>query len=184
MASYDYYNGGQPYRNPTPQSSYPGYNAQSSSLPEPPPYSAQQHLGSNPQRQHGASPSPSPFETVFDDHVYPASTHQTPASSQQNLGHQDTGYHGLGRTPSQDTINNNNNDGIPLQDRAGKDPLADAPDHVYEAPRRKKAKKAAVRFGELGMFGANSKRIPWVVYLFSIVQIGVFIGEIVKNCVF
>ena len=76
---------------------------------------------------------------------------------------------------------NNSNNGIPLQDRMPKDSAADATDHVYEAPPRKKAKKAAVRFGELGMFGANSKRIPWVVYLFSIVQVGVFIGEIVKN---
>ena len=80
----------------------------------------------------------------------------------------------------------NSNDNIPLQDRAGKDAVDPAlNDHVYDAPgetrqtRRKKAKK--VPLGALGMFGADKKRIPWVVYIFTVVQIAVFVGEIVKN---
>jgi hypothetical protein len=32
------------------------------------------------------------------------------------------------------------------------------------------------------MIGAdNAKRIPWVVYFFSIVQVAVFIGEVARN---
>lgn len=70
---------------------------------------------------------------------------------------------------------------IPLQDRNGKDAVSEMEDHVYEAPKRKEKKKQGVRFGELGMFGAYGNRIPWVVYIFSIAQIGVFIGELVDN---
>lgn len=59
-------------------------------------------------------------------------------------------------------------------------------DHIYDAPGgrsgSKKKKKKGVGLGELGMFGADKKRIPWVVYIFTLVQIGVFIGEIVRNC--
>jgi hypothetical protein len=69
-------------------------------------------------------------------------------------------------------------DDIPLRDRTAKDG-GDMADHVYDRPRRQKSRK--VRFGELGMFGANSKRQPWVVYFFTLVQIAVFIGELVRN---
>lgn len=69
---------------------------------------------------------------------------------------------------------------IPLQDRSGKDTTSEMDDHVYEAAPKKK-KKQGVRFGELGMFGAYGNRIPWVVYIFTAVQIGVFIGELVDN---
>ncbi|KAF3770772.1 rhomboid-domain-containing protein, partial [Cryphonectria parasitica EP155] len=68
---------------------------------------------------------------------------------------------------------------IPLQDRTNKDQMDDA-DHVYEAPK-KRPKKQGVRFGELGMFGAYANRIPWVVYIFTFVQISVFIGELADN---
>lgn len=71
---------------------------------------------------------------------------------------------------------------IPLQDRNGKDAVSEMEDHVYEAPKRRETKKKqGVRFGELGMFGAYGNRIPWVVYIFSIAQIGVFIGELADN---
>jgi hypothetical protein len=73
-------------------------------------------------------------------------------------------------------------DDIPLQSQSrtsAKD--TEMQDHVYDAPQRPRKRKGAVRFGELGMFGANAKRIPWVVYFFTIVQVAVFIGEIVKN---
>jgi hypothetical protein len=55
-------------------------------------------------------------------------------------------------------------------------------DHIYDAPgRNRKGKKGKVRLGELGMLGANNKRIPWVVYIFSVVQIAVFIACIARN---
>ena len=31
------------------------------------------------------------------------------------------------------------------------------------------------------MFGASKKKIPFVVYTFTVIQIAVFIGEIIKN---
>lgn len=144
-------------RQPTGYSS--AYGAPAS---EPPSYTSNQHLGTQypPAAQHNISPVSSananPFDTPFDDHA---------ASSRQNLTGMASG----------------SND-IPLQDRAVKSPT-DEPDHVYEAPR-KRSKKQGVRFGELGMFGAYGNRIPWVVYIFTVVQIGVFIGELIDNCMF
>lgn len=133
---------------------------------QPPSYTGQQHLGTQ-QPSHDASPlsatSASPFDTPFDD---PAS------SSRHNLN---------GRGASADNMYGQN--AIPLQDRNGKDPVDDMEDHVYEAApkKREKKKQQGVRFGELGMFGAYGNRIPWVVYIFTAVQIGVFIGELVDN---
>lgn len=167
-----------PYGAPAPSlySNAPSYST------NPPSYTTQQHLGTQPP---GQEPSPvstksvSPFDTVFDDHAYPATSYQSAGSSRQHLTGQDTSYHGSNGSPSDDR--GHPQDAIPLQDRGAKDPSDDL-DHVYEAPqRRRKEKKQGVRFGELGMFGAYGNRIPWVVYIFTVVQVGVFIGEIVKN---
>lgn len=126
-----------------------------------PSYTGQQHLG-NQQPAHDASPHSatpaSPFDTPFDD----------PKSSQQNLNDR-SGSHG-------DMYGQN---AIPLQDRSGKDAVSEMDDHVYDAAPKKK--KQGVKFGELGMFGAYGNRIPWVVYIFTVIQIGVFIGELVDN---
>lgn len=99
------------------------------------------------------------------------------------LSHQDTGYHGHSPV-SPDDMYNRPTDDIPLQDHAQRLPSKDAEmqDHVYEASQSRKPRKARVRFGELGMMGSGRKKIPFVVYFFTLVQIGVFIGEIVKNC--
>ncbi|KAL1869712.1 hypothetical protein VTK73DRAFT_2953 [Phialemonium thermophilum] len=174
MAANDYYNS-KPLPHPSPQPSHYAYGGPSSyDSPSPPPYSSP-HYNRTPARP---TPSPSPFETPFDDHVYPSSSyHPTPYQSQQQLGQQDPAYHDLSSVPSDGMAYNHNVDDIPLQTRPPKD--SDVNDHVYEAPRRRKPRK--VRFGELGMFGADSKRIPWVVYVFTVAQVAVFIGEIVKN---
>lgn len=79
---------------------------------------------------------------------------------------------------------NHPTDDIPLQEHGNnrnsvKD--QDIQDHVYDAPQRQKTRKGRVRFGELGMLGNNPKKIPFVVYAFTIIQVGVFIAEIVKN---
>ena len=77
---------------------------------------------------------------------------------------------------------NHPTDDIPLQDRSSANKYGDMTDHVYEAPQRqKKPRRGRVRIGELGMLGANAKRIPWVVYVFTVIQVAVFIAEIVKN---
>lgn len=143
---------------------YAGAGAAGSYYANAPSYTGQQHLGTQ-QPSYDASPlsatSASPFETPFDD---PAS------SSRQNLNE---------RTASSDNMYGQN--AIPLQDRNGKDAVSEMGDHVYEAPKKRGKKKQGVRFGELGMFGAYGNRIPWVVYIFTAAQIGVFIGELVDN---
>ncbi|KAF2964957.1 hypothetical protein GQX73_g8615 [Xylaria multiplex] len=134
--------------------------------------------------QQGTTPA-SPFETVFDDHVYPSQTHARPAldsvgTSQQSFA-QDTRYHGPG-SPSGSPIST---DEIPLRQH-NKPPgyLNDSTDHVYDAdpvPRRHGAATGrGIRFGQLGMLGSEKRRIPIVVYLFSIIQVAVFIAELVK----
>jgi hypothetical protein len=72
-------------------------------------------------------------------------------------------------------------DDIPLQNRSLKDNEAEPNDHVYEGRQRGTRRRTGVGFGDLGMFGANAKRIPWCVYFFTIAQVAVFIGEIVRN---
>lgn len=124
----------------------------------------------------------SPFETVFDDPVRLNAPKSHAAGSSSPALHHDTGYYGPSAGPHVA-------EEIPLQDHpASKND--GVTDHVYDAlgpdgnarpsaaPRRSRGK---VRIGELGMFGANRKRIPWVVYFFTAVQVIVFIAEIIRN---
>lgn len=168
MSANEYYS-----QKPLPDTGYyVGHAAASSSTPAPSYSSQQQHLAPGDRPPPGASPSP--FDTVFDDHVYPASTYQTtPASSQHRLSQQDTSYPGPSPVHSDD---------IPLQNQAQRYPSKDAEmqDHVYDASQSR-ARRARVRFGELGMLGSNRKKIPFVVYFLTLVQVAVFIGELVKN---
>ncbi|ROW06072.1 hypothetical protein VMCG_04507 [Cytospora schulzeri] len=155
----------------------PSMYSNAPSYSSPPSYTTEQHLGTQPTGQDvspASHQSASPFDTAFDDHAYPATAYQSASSSRQHLTEQDTVY----RSPSDDNLHSH--DAIPLQDRNAKDPTEDI-DHVYEAPRRNK--KQGVGFGELGMFGAYSNRIPWVTYIFTVAQIGVFIGEIAQNAI-
>ncbi|KAL2021492.1 hypothetical protein VTK56DRAFT_7125 [Thermocarpiscus australiensis] len=186
MSANDYYSQ-KPLADATyPQ--YPGYysgqGASSSSTPAPP-YGSQHHLAPGDRPSQGVSPSP--FETVFDDHVYPASSHQslhTPASSQHPLSGVDTSYHGSSPVPSEDMAYQHPTDDIPLQSQTQRLPSKDTEmqDHVYPAAAQAgKPRRGRVRFGELGMLGAGRNKIPFVVYFFTIVQVAVFIGEIVKN---
>ncbi|KAK3946081.1 putative rhomboid family membrane protein [Diplogelasinospora grovesii] len=197
MDANEYYSR-KPLPSPSPQQHPSQYqygvpaSSAASTYSTPPSYSSQPHLAAHDRPPQSASPAPnayshSPFETVFDDHVYPASSHQTPSSSQHQLSQQqDPDYHRLSRTPSEEMAYNHPTDDIPLQNQSQRDPTKDGDmeDHVYDAPQqnqRRKSRKGRVQFGELGMLGANSKKIPWVVYLFTVVQVAVFIGEIVKN---
>ncbi|KAL2136793.1 hypothetical protein VTI74DRAFT_1445 [Chaetomium olivicolor] len=170
--------------NPQNTGYYSGYPNSSSYSTPAPPYSSQSHLAPGDRPSQGVSASPSPFETVFDDHVYPASTHHTtPASSQHRLSHQDTGYHGHSPVSPNDMAYNHPPDDIPLQDHPQRQPAKDTEmqDHVYDVSQKKKPRKGRVRFGELGMLGSGRNKIPFVVYFFTIVQVAVFIAEIVKN---
>jgi len=98
--------------------------------------------------------------------------------------HQDSGsaYYGAGAATTSPVDRPYPAEDIPLQERSSKDPEQN--DHIYDAPsRRGKSKKHKVRGGQLGMAGSDKKRIPWVVYIFTAAQIGVFIGEIVRNAI-
>jgi len=182
MAANEYYNQKplpDPTYRPTEYGGYGDHHGSSAYSPysaAPPSY----HTQTSPVNNH----RPSPFETPFDDHVYPASTH-SPSSSQNKLSQHDSGYSRLSRVSSEDMAYNHRADDIPLEPQGLNRPNKDAEmqDHVYEAPQRKKSKsQRRVRFGELGMMGSNAKRIPLVVYAFTIRQGAVFIAEIVKNC--
>ncbi|KAJ0324141.1 hypothetical protein Brms1b_001388 [Colletotrichum noveboracense] len=110
------------------------------------------------------------------------------AYAQPNPYAQDTAYYG-NQAVSPDSSRPHVADDIPLQSRQEtqpKDVEMNDNDHVYDAPqgsRRSKSRrdKSKVGFGQLGMFGADRKGIPWVVYVFTLVQVAVFIAEIVKN---
>lgn len=238
MASNDYYHVNKPpaAASPSPAPYYGGgaYNniPSTSSTPAPPYSSIPNAPGASqpPPRQNTVSP----FESVFDDHVYPVDStqdgfrHNSHTQSPHNMNSMnvepqrmntmntvDTAYGGHGQTPynphdmhqpnpyaqqdtayysqssiSPDASRQNVADDIPLQSRQPTQPHKDVEmndnDHVYDAPqgsRRSKSRrdKKKVGFGQLGMFGADRKGIPWVVYIFTLVQVAVFIAEIVKN---
>ncbi|ORY64273.1 uncharacterized protein BCR38DRAFT_210851 [Pseudomassariella vexata] len=130
-----------------------------------------------------AAPIVSPFDTDFDDHVYPMHSQQ---HSQQSFA-QDTRYH----SPAPGNVSPVGDD-IPLrhQDSNGNKigtagiPL-DSADHVYDAPEHgpqqgRSRGRRRLQYGELGMLGAGKRRIPLIVYFFSVVQLAVFVGELVK----
>ncbi len=116
MSANEYYNNGRYGSSPSPQPTggrHPQYDNQPA-----PPYSSQMHLGPDDRTFQNAPPAPlpknSPFDTVFDDHVYPA---QTPSSSQHQLSQQDTGYQSLARVSSEDMAYNHPADDIPFRIR-------------------------------------------------------------------
>lgn len=204
MATNDFYYGNRPPSTGPSQSQSPYYGAayRPSPVSTPaPPYNSSDPA-SNTSNRPPRNDTASPFDTVFDDPAYPTDSTQDGfrpkpyGNSANNLmlqptpyDNQDTAYYGpsssttpvSGRPPQAHFA-----DDIPLQNHAygHNQPPKDVEmiDHVYDvsgSQRRKKSKK--VGFGQLGMFGAGKKRIPWVVYFFTAVQVGVFIGQLVRN---
>ncbi|GAB0134946.1 hypothetical protein EsDP_00003298 [Epichloe bromicola] len=186
MATNNYYYGGT-----DPPSYSANANANANANPSSQPYqydgnnsSTDRHLGqqtpfgvgrSGSYTQHAHATGPSPFASVFDDNYATNSTNSLPHQGD----FPETTYHGKngpGARPHDD---------IPLQDRTGK--TGDMNDHIYDAPEQgmagqtRKKKKKGIRGGELGMLSSDKKRIPWVCYIFTVVQIGVFVGSIIKN---
>lgn len=188
MAAKDYYSGGGS-SSQYPQDQYepsiaPSTNPPPSYMSQQPHYQQQGPSSGHAQTAYpGATPA-SPFETVFDDHVYPSQTHSAAHSmgTSQNSFAQDTRYHGPGSPEGSPVLGA---DEIPLQQH-NKTPgyLAESTDHVYDAEpntrRRDANKNRGLGFGQLGMFGSEKGGIPIVVYAFSIIQIAVFIAELVK----
>lgn len=110
---------------------------------------------------------------------------------------QDTSYYGGGGAQSVSPVSSRppqahfGGDDIPLQAQSSTAALnqqkdVEINDHVYDAQGaaaggRGAKKPRKVALGQLGMFGADKQRIPWVCYIFTIAQIATFIGIIVKN---
>lgn len=125
-----------------------------------------------PPLPHSQAPSPSPFE----DDAYYNTQHSSGA-----LG----GYpsHSTSHGGQQDPFTDQN--AIPLHtqpkmDGSGRSKLDDGSPTRYNAdpealprPSRKRSKKKKK--------GRFSGRITWVVYVLTTVQIGVFVGELIKN---
>lgn len=164
------YNNSQPYHSGGAQNQ-PYYNSYDDDreLPRLPSYSPQPGQPIVPQ------PSSSPFIGPFDDHVYPASQKGSTPSLAGNPP-----YYGQGEaTPGA------SNDFIPLQDQPGKRTLPvrheyPSTDHIYDAGPPEDPPKPRRR--GLGMFkGEPGVRTAWVVWLFTTIQIAVFIAELVKS---
>lgn len=184
MAANDYYNPSSRHQTPQP------YNQQSYNSPQDyrPPISAAPSYhsqpasrpGTVPPQQHDITSPISPFEAPFDDHVYPAHAQPSRFDSESTLG-QDTRYYGQGGGGRLDP-SNSYQDNIPLRDHPGLKPT-DSTDHVYDAPAapaQLEEGQGRKRFSGLGRFKTKS-RIPWVTYILTIIQVAVFIAEIVKN---
>lgn len=82
--------------------------------------------------------------------------------------------------------NNSFRDDIPLRDHPGV-PLKDndnGTDHVYDAgaaPPHLMEEARPKRRSGFGAMKLPKKKIAWVVYFLTTVQVAVFIGEIIKN---
>ncbi|PBP17959.1 rhomboid family protein [Diplocarpon rosae] len=200
MAANEYYNPSSRHQTPRPyhdydndNDNYASYNptAQSQSQSHPPAapsIAPSYHTESSHLRRHDiaspVSPYESPFVAPFDDHVYPAAK-TTRFDSQSTLGGDSRHYEhgGDGHFESSSSYQ----DGIPLREHPAvppKDTPGAETDHVYDAPVQpamleegKKSKRTRIS----GMFMNQKKRVPWVTYILTAVQVGVFIGEIAKN---
>ncbi|PMD41142.1 rhomboid-domain-containing protein [Hyaloscypha variabilis F] len=184
MAPSDYY---KPPPRPSSQQPPPAIpqslQQQQPSLPYYAPYN-QQSAPSIAPSYHTNPPRPedrtSPFEAPFDDHVYPMSRPGGQQfDSQSSLG-ADSRYYGQGgrldQLPSfQDDIPLRDHPGMPSKDN-------NSTDHVYDAPAPSQLEQGRKnRFSAMGMLKQPGKRIPWLVYILTTIQVVVFIVEIVKN---
>jgi hypothetical protein len=200
MAQNNYYDESSRQQQPQ-QPYYQTYNQQQPPLSHLPSYRSQAPSTAG---RPPTEPSPvSPFEAPFDDHVYP----MRPMDSQTTLGADSYRYgQGGGGRPGL-SGDNSYGDNIPLRDhprQPGKNDNAGegdgVTDHVYDAPAgleggRGPGYGAATNRAGNGRGGdawvmpldggdgkrGKKKRIPWVVYTLTAIQVAVFIAEIVKN---
>ncbi len=177
MAANDYYNpSSQPYQSYNPTQQYPP--APGSIAPS---YHTEAPSRIPSTRTHDITSPVSPFEAPFDDHVYPATSTSNRFDSQSTLGG-DTRYYGQGGGGHLEP-SNSYQDNIPLREHPGLSQKDNAStDHVYDAPVAPAHLEEGRKKGRIsGMFMNRKTRIPWITYLLTAVQVGVFIGEIAKN---
>jgi len=150
--------------------------------PQPQNVTAYQTQASSLHPSQRPDPSPvSPFETPFDDHVYPTGHPASRMNSENSLGPETRFYGKQGQGGSESSFA----DDIPLRDHPGKPGfLNESTDHVYDAPvapLRLMEEGRSKRRSGLGFLKAPTKRIAWVVYTLTLIQVAVFIAEIAKN---
>jgi hypothetical protein len=179
MAANDYYN--------------TSYSASGALPPPHPPTHSESPLppvpGSHSQQQ-GISPVTSPFDDA-NRYDYPSTTHLAHANTTSSSAYGDTSYHGAdahsshGYNNRYDPPANHQSDpfgdhsAIPLQNQ-GKMGEGAPSAAVYGADpeRRYPGEKSRKKKGWF------SGRVTWVVYILTAVQVGVFVGEIIKNGMF
>lgn len=182
MANQDYYNAPrqqqyQAYssdygRNEAPLPAVPGYDSRAPSVA--PSY----HTQVPPKRTNTVSP----FESTFDDHVYPAARPGFGHNDSQNSFGSSTIY---GNGPRAEDGASLYRDDIPLRNTTSNGLKHTDTDHVYDIPPPVLGAvgpdddKRRSRRG-FGFFQKSGGRIPWVVYGLTIIQVAVFIAEIVK----
>ena len=171
MAANDYYN----HSSSGPSGKRYDYNA-----PLPPlPSSSPVYPIPKPTKSATSLP-PSPFE----DPAYPPYPQHSQTSFGSESAYYGTGQRGRAQDPSGYA------DDRPLRPHPRKEDSEDwmaqnqqqfRLDEVGESVERRKQRKSS-RSGKRRSGGFFSGRIPWVVYVLTLVQASVFIGELVKNC--
>lgn len=165
MAANDY------YTSFSPNTSSAHHNRTDAPLPSVPANQSQQSI--------------SPVSSPFDDRRYEYPSTHNLTQHQQPMGYSDTAYHGAS---SQHRYDSNGHGGgtdpfadqnaIPLQQhgKVGGSPTryqADPEERLYPQPYGGNGKRK-----KKGWF---TGRVTWVVYILTTVQIGVFVGELIKN---
>lgn len=181
MAANDYYNSSYPPTGPATGHATSPFDRTDAPLPPVP----------GKQSQHVVSPVSSPFNDNSYP-PYPSNGNDATHSSGALGGYPDTSYHGPPQyaqntfaSPYDTPPAHGHNDpfadqnAIPLQNKMSgmsTQPLAyhADPERMYPAPEKKRRKHKKKE-------GWFSGRITWVVYILTTVQIGVFVGELIKN---
>jgi hypothetical protein len=119
----------------------------------------------------------SPFEPAFGESSYPLGGMNSHGMDSQTTLGPDARYYGQGG--SQTSFR----DDIPLREHPAAPAKDDEPtDHVYDAPPNIMGVGGRPnRRSGYGFFKTPLAKIPWVVYTLTLIQISVFIAEIVKN---
>lgn len=195
MSARDYFSDGYPRQrtNADPEGPSQYYGSQFDPSPQPTPapsYHSNLPAASLSRPHSRPTPNqlppqgPSPFDSVFDDNMYPAASRLYDGDGSKNISQQslcpDSAYDGQGGgSPGTRSIVAED---IPLQERPVND--MEMVDHIYDDPsggKKDGRRRQKVRMGELGMYGTDKKRVPWLVYSFSLIQIVVLIAMMVRN---
>lgn len=149
-------------------------------LPRLPSYNSESDMGNGHAQPSYPQQTKSPFTAPFDDHVYPApaSPYRSPSndpSINPSLG-ENTAYYGQGgggRPQDSQQFSDN----IPLRDH---NKTMASNDHVYDI-ENSNPKRKGIGFGSGRFRFGNGQKTAWVVWLFTIIQVAVFIAELVKS---